>query len=154
MRTVGEWLDEYGLSHRNALNERLHFICVPAIVLSVIGLLSALPTPGAWSAHPWLNWATLATLGALTYYLALSWPLAAGAGVVFVLMFAVVRALATLAVPLWASSLAIFVIAWIGQFIGHHAEGRRPSFFQDVQFLLIGPIWLLAAAYRRLGLKY
>ena len=154
MRTVGEWLDEYGLSHRNPLNERLHFICVPAIVLSVIGLLMAVPTPEAWSAYPWLNWASLASVAALAYYLALSRPLAAGALVAFALLFVIVRGLASLAVPLWASSLAIFVIAWIGQFIGHHAEGKRPSFFKDVQFLLIGPLWLLAAAYRRLGLSY
>jgi len=154
MRTVGQWLDEYGLSHRNPLNERLHFICVPAIVLSVIGLLSALPTPAGWSAYPWLNWATLVALAALIYYIVLSRRLALGILVAFALMFAIVRSLAALAWPLWATSLTIFVVAWIGQFIGHHAEGKRPSFFKDLQFLLIGPLWLLAAAYRGLGLKY
>jgi uncharacterized membrane protein YGL010W len=56
--------------------------------------------------------------------------------------------------PLWATSLAIFVAAWIGQFIGHASEGTRPSFFKDVQFLLIGPLWLLAAVYRSLGIPY
>jgi uncharacterized membrane protein YGL010W len=55
---------------------------------------------------------------------------------------------------LWVTSLVIFVAAWIGQFIGHAIEGKRPSFFKDLQFLLIGPLWLLAAAYRRLGLRY
>ena len=62
--------------------------------------------------------------------------------------------LATLAWPLWLTSLTIFIAAWIGQFIGHALEGKRPSFFKDLQFLLIGPLWLLAAAYRRLGLSY
>ena len=154
MRTVGEWLDEYGLSHRNPLNERLHFVCVPAIVLSVIGLLSAVPTPAAWGGYPWLNWATLVALAALLYYLVLSRRLAVGVLLAFVLMFVLVHYLAGLIWPLWATSLVIFVAAWIGQFIGHLAEGRRPSFFKDVQFLLIGPLWLLAAAYRGLGLKY
>ena len=64
------------------------------------------------------------------------------------------QALATLPWPLWLSSVAIFVIAWIGQFIGHAIEGRRPSFFKDLQFLLIGPLWLVAAAYRRLIVPY
>jgi len=154
MRTLGAWLDEYGSSHQNALNERLHFICVPAIVLSVIGLLRAVPTPSLWSGYPWLNWATLVALAALVYYVVLSRRLALGILIAFVLMFAIVHYLAGLAWPLWASSLSIFVVAWIGQFIGHHAEGKRPSFFKDVQFLLIGPLWLLAAAYRGLGLKY
>ena len=63
-------------------------------------------------------------------------------------------AIATLATPLWQVCLAIFVVAWIGQFVGHAVEGRRPSFFKDVQFLLIGPLWILAFVYRRLGLSY
>ena len=64
------------------------------------------------------------------------------------------KGLAALATPLWQSCLAIFVVAWIGQFVGHAVEGRRPSFFKDLQFLLIGPLWLLSFAYRRLGLRY
>ena len=73
---------------------------------------------------------------------------------VLLAMFAVVAWLETLAWPLWQSCLAIFVVAWIGQFIGHAIEGRRPSFFKDLQFLLIGPIWLLAFVYRSIGLRY
>jgi uncharacterized membrane protein YGL010W len=69
-------------------------------------------------------------------------------------MFGVTQWLAALPWPLWLTSLAIFVVAWIGQFIGHHIEGKRPSFFKDVQFLMIGPLWLMAAAYRRAGLRY
>ena len=57
-------------------------------------------------------------------------------------------------VRLWAVSVAVFVLAWVGQFIGHAIEGKRPSFFKDVQFLLIGPIWLLAELYRRAGIPY
>jgi len=78
----------------------------------------------------------------------------AGLGLAFAMLLLLTRALSALPVPLWLSSLAIFVVAWIGQFIGHAIEGRRPSFFKDLQFLLIGPLWLLAAAYRRLSLTY
>ena len=74
--------------------------------------------------------------------------------VAFVALLALTRALAMLPFPLWVTSLAIFLIAWIGQFIGHVIEGRQPSFFKDLQFLLIGPLWLLAAAYRRLSVSY
>jgi uncharacterized membrane protein YGL010W len=153
MRTLSNWLDEYGESHRHPLNERLHFICVPAIVLAVIGLLSSLPVP-RWVDLPWLNWATLITALALLYYVSLSRALATGVLVCFALMFLIIHGFRTLPWPLWATSLAIFVIAWIGQFYGHAVEGKRPSFFKDVQFLLIGPLWLLAALYRRLGLAF
>ena len=50
--------------------------------------------------------------------------------------------------------MAIFVLAWIGQFIGHKIEGEKPSFFEDLQFLLIGPDWLLGAIYQKLGIRY
>jgi uncharacterized membrane protein YGL010W len=84
----------------------------------------------------------------------LSPALALGVALVFALLLALTQALATLPWPLWLTSIVIFVVAWIGQFIGHALEGRRPSFFKDVQFLLIGPLWLLAAAYRRFSVPY
>jgi len=155
MRTVRDWLSEYGASHENRSNELLHWICVPLIVLTVFGLLWSLPRPAAFAAvAPWLNWATLGAAAALLYYLSLSPSLAAGVLVTFVVLLFVTEWLAQLPWPLWLTSATIFAVAWIGQFIGHAIEGKRPSFFKDVQFLLIGPLWLLAAAYRRLGLYY
>ena len=155
MRTVADWLGEYGTSHQNATNKLLHWICVPAIVLSLFGLLWSAPVPAAFAAAaPWANWATLTAAAVLLYYVALSPALAAGILISFALLLLLTHALAGLSWPLWVTSLVIFVVAWIGQFIGHAIEGKRPSFFKDVQFLLIGPLWLLAAAYRRLGLRY
>jgi uncharacterized membrane protein YGL010W len=152
MRTLDQWLDEYGDSHRNRVNKALHWICVPPIVLSVIGFLWALPFPAALAQFaPWLNWATIATPLALLYYVTLSPALALGLLPVFIAMLTLISALERLPWPLWLSCVAIFVVAWLGQFIGHAIEGKRPSFFKDVQFLLIGPLWLLADVYRRLG---
>jgi uncharacterized membrane protein YGL010W len=154
MRTVSDWLREYGASHENPTNKLLHWICVPPIVLSVLGFLWALPVPATLDAiSPWLNWATFAAAFALVYYVALSPRLAFGIAIAFAVMLAIVSALATLPWPLWATSLVIFVVAWIGQFVGHAVEGKRPSFFKDLQFLLIGPLWLIAALYRGIGLK-
>jgi uncharacterized membrane protein YGL010W len=155
MRSVDDWLAEYGESHTNHTNELLHWICVPLIVLAVIGLLWSLPVPDAFASRSaWLNWGTLTALVAFAYYVALSPSLAVGIALVFVGLFAIVNALAALSWPLWITCLVIFGAAWIGQFIGHAVEGKRPSFFKDVQFLLIGPLWLVAALYRRLGLSY
>lgn len=155
MRSVTDWLSEYGESHQHPTNKLLHWICVPPIVLAVLGFLWSAPVPAAFAAvSPWLNWATLAAAAALGYYLVLSRALAAGVLLAFGALLAIVQALTRLPWPLWVSSLVIFVVAWIGQFIGHALEGKRPSFFKDLQFLLIGPLWLLAAAYRRFSVPY
>jgi uncharacterized membrane protein YGL010W len=151
MRTAAEWLDEYGLSHRNPVNKALHWVCVPVIVWCVMGFLWCIPTPRAMSG-PLTNWAGLTVLAALLYYAYLSIPLALGALPVLAAMLWSVGAVARIApVPLWALCAALFLLAWVGQFIGHAIEGRRPSFFKDLQFLLIGPLWLLADALQRLG---
>jgi uncharacterized membrane protein YGL010W len=155
MRSVTDWLSEYGLSHQHPTNKLLHWICVPPIVLSVMGLLWSVPVPGAFSAaSPWLNWATLAATAAVLYYLVLSPALACGVLGAFAVLLIITQWLTHLPWPLWLTSLAIFVVAWIGQFVGHAVEGRRPSFFKDLQFLLIGPLWLLAAVYRRFSVPY
>ena len=122
--------------------------------LVVIGLLWSLPAPGRTQLE-YANWASYAVAAAVLYYAALSMPLALGALPVLAAMLFSVDALSQrVHVPLWAVSAAVFVLAWIGQFIGHAIEGKRPSFFKDVQFLLIGPIWLLAELYRRAGIRY
>lgn len=152
---VGQWLDEYGESHRDPVNKRIHWICVPAIMVSLIGLLAAIPVPAEFShLGPWLDWGVILLLAAMLYYVVLSLRLATGMILVAAMVLAAVHGLKLLPFALWASSLSIFVVAWIGQFIGHKIEGKKPSFFKDIQFLLIGPLWLLAAIYRRLGLRY
>jgi uncharacterized membrane protein YGL010W len=153
MRTVEQWFGEYGESHSHPSNELLHIICVPPIVMTVIGFLWSIPVPDSVAAvSPWLNFATVAVAGAIVYYLKLSFRLAIGAAAGLIGLLFVVRWLDTLAWPLWATCLVIFVLAWIGQFIGHSIEGKRPSFMKDVQFLLIGPVWLLGHLYRKLGI--
>jgi len=155
MRSVTDWLSEYGSSHENPTNKLLHWICVPPIVLSVMGLLWSAPVPAAFSAvSAWLNWATLAAAAAVVYYVVLSPSLALGVLGAFVVLLAITHWLAHLPWPLWLTSLAIFGVGWTGQFVGHAVEGRRPSFFKDLQFLLIGPLWLLAAVYRRFSVPY
>jgi uncharacterized membrane protein YGL010W len=155
MRSADDWFSEYGDSHRNSTNKVLHCICVPAIVISVIGLLWALPFP-QFSAEQalWLNWGTLVMLAGLGFYFLISAALAIGMVPVLGVIVLVVLWLARLPWPLWRSCALIFVIAWIGQFIGHAIEGQRPSFFKDLKFLLIGPLWLLGFVYRRLGIGY
>ncbi|MCA9710721.1 MAG: DUF962 domain-containing protein [Myxococcales bacterium] len=151
MKTAEQWFDQYGQSHRNPINERIHWVCIPLIMLSLLGLLRCVPLPVG---PDWLDPAVLLLILALGFYARLSVRLALGMLVIGGTLYLGTGWLGALPLPLWASSLAVFVLAWIGQFIGHAIEGKKPSFFEDVQFLLIGPLWLLGAVYRRFGIRY
>jgi uncharacterized membrane protein YGL010W len=149
-----QWLDEYGDSHRHPTNKAIHWICVPAILFSLLGLLWLIPVPDIAAISPWANWATLLMALVTIYYLILASALAGGMALLAVVMFSVIYQLdAALTFPLWRLFAGIFIVAWIGQFIGHEIEGKKPSFFKDLQFLLIGPAWLMADLYRRLGIE-
>lgn len=155
MNNADVWLDAYAESHQNPTNKRLHWICVPIIVTSLVGLLWSLPAPAAFSAiSPALNWGSAFMLASMVYYCVMSLPLALGMIPVVLAITVTVVWLDSLAIELWISSLVLFVLSWIGQFIGHQIEGKKPSFFEDLQFLMIGPLWILASAYRSLGIRY
>src|SRR5277367_176116 len=156
MRTAAQWIDDYGDSHRSAANKALHWICVPVIAWCVLGLLWSLPFPGGIRAeYPVATWAGVAVLAASIYYSLLSIPLALGAlPLLIASLWSFDRIEHATTVPLWGLCAFLFVVAWIGQFIGHGIEGKRPSFFKDVQFLMIGPLWLLADVYRRLRIRF
>lgn len=156
MSRLAALLTEYGESHQNPTNKLVHWVCVPLIMFSILGLLWSVPVPAAWRAlSPWLNWATVVMVLAVGYYLRLSVPLAAGMVLVWALMALLLQLTSDAAgIPLWAVCLIIFTLAWVGQFWGHKVEGKKPSFLKDLQFLLIGPLWLLHFVYRRLGWPY
>jgi len=156
MRTTEQWLTEYEVSHCNRINKSLHWICVPVIVWCTLGLAWGAPFPnGVRAALPVANWAIATALAALVYYAFLSPRLALGVLPVFlVFLWSLGELQRNAPLPLWSICLVLFILAWIGQFVGHAIEGRRPSFFKDLQFLLIGPLWLLADVYRRAGIRY
>lgn len=159
MKTIEQWFDAYAVSHQNPRNKRIHFWCVPAIFFSIIGLLASIPSgylsawaPPAW--QPFLHWGSVVILLGLLFYLRLSLPIFLGIALFSALCLYGLSLLAMVPWPLWQSSLLIFVAAWVGQFVGHKIEGAKPSFFQDLQFLMIGPAWILGFLYRRWGIKY
>ncbi|MES2731606.1 MAG: Mpo1-like protein [Bacteroidota bacterium] len=160
MKTTEQWLSEYGESHRNHTNKLIHWLCVPAIMFSLIGLLSSIPSESLASLFPvqlapFANWGTVFLVFALLFYLRLSFVMFLGMLIIatlFVWGNYQLRQFSPLS--LWATSLIIFAVAWIGQFIGHKIEGKKPSFFKDLQFLLIGPAWLLSFIYQKLGIRY
>ncbi|MCL5030050.1 MAG: DUF962 domain-containing protein [Bacteroidetes bacterium] len=160
MKPIQSWFDEYAESHQNHTNKMFHFFCVPLIFFSVIGLLVSIPTNFLnalfQNSHPFIyNFGTLAILLCLIFYLRLSFSLFIGMTIISSLALLGNYYLSTIeSIPLWLFSLIIFAFAWAGQFYGHKVEGKKPAFFKDVQFLLIGPAWVLAFLYDKIGLKY
>ena len=152
MKKLEEWLDEYGVSHKNPTNKLIHWICVPSIVLSIVFLLSSIPTPSMMEEIN-LNWSHVIMMLALFYYMFLSTTLALGMLLIFSAFSFITKFVSeSSSYPNWGIGLTIFVLAWLGQFYGHKIEGKKPSFLKDVQFLMIGPIWLLNFVYKRFGI--
>ena len=156
-KTLEQWLSDYAVCHQNPTNKLLHWICVPAIAASLMALLWAIPMPwggssgGSHTQTTWLNVAVFASLSCLIFYVRLSLKMAAGMLLWSVAVLALVAAYETasgrsIALP----ALVVFIVAWIGQFIGHKIEGKKPAFFEDLQFLLIGPLWVLHALEQRI----
>ncbi len=151
---AAQLLAEYSADHQNPFNRLMHSICVPLIAIALIGLLWAIPLPEALAAvSPWVNLGTVALAGLTVYYLRLAPRLGFGMLLVALLVVPILASADRLPVPLWLAALVVFTLGWIGQFIGHYVEGRRPSFFRDLRFLLIGPLWVLAKLYAALGIR-
>lgn len=147
MKTMQEWLDAYAVSHQNKTNKAIHFVCVPLIVFSVVGLIMSIPNEmikevTGISSNLLANWAVVALIPTMIFYFRLSVKM----GVLILAFLSLCifgNSIIAESVALWQSSLALFIVAWIGQFYGHKLEGEKPSFFDDLKFLLIGPAWIL-----------
>lgn len=153
MRTAQQWFDDYAVSHQNKTNQIIHYLCVPLIFFSVIGLFMSIPTGFLENTfglyNPLLeNWAVVFGIISLIFYIRLGfWYFAQ---MLFFLLIAIIgNYWLSNNINLLYASIVIFVVAWIGQFYGHKVEGKKPSFIKDLQFLLIGPLWVL----QKLGKK-
>jgi len=164
MKKIDLLLNEYGESHQNKTNKLIHWLCVPAIFYSIVGLVWEIPLgPLAdikYNGFQYLNWASLTLCLVFIYYLTLS-PIITLGMIVFSIGCLYLTNITenlilegTIGIDLWAISLIIFALAWIFQFVGHKIEGKKPSFFKDVQFLLIGPAWLMHFVYKKLNISY
>jgi uncharacterized membrane protein YGL010W len=156
MRRIDALLNTYGESHLNMTNKLIHWICVPAIMFSLLMLLFCIPFPGGreW----WTNWAMVLLVFAWIYYAQLSFAMFIGfVGIGALMMWGIMGMYAAVGNEpgkLAIVAVIIFVVAWIGQFIGHKIEGKKPSFLQDIQFLLIGPAWLMHFIFKKMGITY
>ena len=164
MKKIDLLLEEYGSSHKNKINKLIHWICVPAIFFSIVALIWSIPLGPLENLkikdYQYINWATIALVFVVFYYIKLSPLLTIGMIIFSTICLYVTNYLENLIFngkiefQLWLIALIIFVISWIIQFIGHEIEGKKPSFLKDVQFLLIGPAWLMHFIYKKINISY
>lgn len=155
-KSMQTWLDEYGESHQNKLNKAIHWFCVPQIVWTVMVFMYVIPVPDLMSSiSPYLNFASLACVFTLIFYSRLSFSLTIGMTVFLLACYFSILGFESL-FPGFLLTFALlwFAFLWFLQFYGHKVEGKKPSFFKDLQFLMIGPAWLMSFIYLKIGLKY
>ncbi|MFY0591909.1 DUF962 domain-containing protein [Roseivirga sp.] len=161
MRKIDQLLGEYGESHQTKFNRIVHYFCVPAIFLSLIGLFAGIALPVAVQEflpevlRPFAHVGSVIVILGLIYYLRLSVILFFSMLVFSTIVLLAIQQVVLLDLaPLWVVMLVIFVVAWIVQFVGHKHEGKKPSFLKDVQFLMIGPAWTMSHLFDALNIKF
>ncbi|WP_390454001.1 DUF962 domain-containing protein [Chryseobacterium sp. Alg-005] len=156
MRKIDLLLAEYGESHRNIINKFIHWICVPLIFWTILGFVSLIPSKSICFIYiGCISYVSFIVMALITiYYLRLSFLIGLLMILIMILMESFAYGLNTRFDQPWVIYLAVFVVTWILQFIGHKIEGKKPSFLKDLQFLLIGPIWLLSFILKKLGIRY
>ena len=155
MKTINQWLNEYGESHQNETNKTIHWICVPTIFFTIVGFFYCIKLPVQLTPALQLNVAMILVLLVTLYYFSLSKTIWIGMLLFGVLCVWLCYLIETyLSIPLWLVCVILFVAAWLGQFYGHKVEGKKPSFLKDIQFLMIGPMWLMSFIYRKMGVRF
>lgn len=157
MRKIDLLFAEYAESHRNATNKLIHWICVPLIFWTILGFISIIPSRAVGFRYIGeISYVSFAAIALVTvFYMRLS-------VLISLIMFFVMILMESFAYGInirfkgdsWMVYLSVFIATWILQFVGHKIEGKKPSFLKDLQFLLVGPIWLLSFILKKLGIRY
>ncbi|RDV26191.1 DUF962 domain-containing protein [Alteromonas aestuariivivens] len=153
MRQIERLLTRYGESHQNKTNVLIHTIAVPSIYFVTVGLLWALPVP-EWLAQFDVTWAHLFAIPVLYYYFLLSGPIGAAMTLLTIASFGGILLLEKFGIPVGPFCLALFVVMWVLQFVGHKIEGKKPSFLEDLRYLLVGPAWWWVHWLKRMNISY
>lgn len=152
MSPIHHYLSHYGKSHQNRINKLIHGLAVPSIYFVTLALIWSIPMRIEIATLS-LSLAHILIIPIMAYYFYLSLKIGVAMGIMTIFCFAGIAMLQIFAVPVWLFSLVLFAIMWVLQFIGHYIEGKRPSFFEDLRYLLIGPAWWWMHVFKRLNIK-
>jgi uncharacterized membrane protein YGL010W len=128
---------DYAAFHQTPGNRECHMVGIPLIVFTLIAMLARVPlfALGGFT----VTLAELLIVAVTAYYLTMDKALA-------LVMLAASAAFAAAGrfMP-FSASLALFVLGWVLQFVGHYVyEKKSPAFFRNFTHLLVGPLWILA----------
>ena len=152
MKTVTEQLAQYACYHRNRKNIATHLVGIPLIVFAIVSLLSR--PQFAELAFMSITPALCVVVVAVLYYVRLDLRLGVLMAALLALCLWGGSALAATSTAMWLSwSLALFLVGWVWQFVGHYFEGRKPAFVDDIVGLVIGPLFVVAEVVFMLGLR-
>jgi uncharacterized membrane protein YGL010W len=150
MKSLVDHLSQYAAYHRDPRNIASHFIGIPLIVVAVAVLLSRPQWAGGW-----LSPAVLVSLASAWFYVRLEVRLGVLMTALLGLCVWAGHVLAQQSTLVWlASGIGMFVIGWAIQFVGHHYEGRKPAFVDDVTGLIVGPLFVVVELAFLLGLRH
>ncbi|MBV4463011.1 putative membrane protein YGL010W [Pseudomonas sp. F-14 TE3623] len=150
MKSLVDHLSQYAAYHRDPRNIASHFIGIPLIVVAVAVLLSRPQWGGGW-----ISPAVLVAMASAWFYLRLEVRLGALMSVLLGLCIWAGQVLAQQTTLVWlASGIGMFVVGWAIQFVGHHYEGRKPAFVDDVTGLIVGPLFVVVELAFLLGLRH
>lgn len=133
---------DYASFHRTSGNQACHYVGIPLILLAIFAMLGRV---GVFHLAGFaISGAEVLLVLVSVYYLTLDVVLALTMLLVSALMIAGGHFLPVS----WA--IAVFVLGWVFQYIGHYAyEHKSPAFYKNLLHLLVGPLWILAKANGR-----
>ncbi len=155
MNDTDTWLERYGAHRENLAAPGIYWLSVPLVVLGTVGLLWSLPVPPEFlEISPLLNWGSAFLMAATVYYFILSLALAIG-------LLPLIMGIAVFEMWLAQSDYSMlrvsasFVVAGLLG-IGFAQRNKRSlaAIVEDLQTIMLGPVWLLSIIYRRLGIPY
>jgi|TARA_B100001939_G_scaffold48075_1_gene37500 uncharacterized membrane protein YGL010W len=133
-------LESYEKNHQNPINEAIHIIAIPLIMFSILGMTAAFDI--------FLEYILVGIV--FFYYLKLSKT----AALLMLVWLLIYLGLVVLLKPyIIEISILLFAFGWILQFLGHFIEGKRPSFFEDLRYFLIGPLFVVQKVISKFGIK-
>lgn len=155
MTEVDGWLRRYEETHSNLTNPSIYWAGVPMVVLGTVGLLWLAPTPDEFfDISPLMNWGTAFLMASAVYYFIISVSLAIG-------MLPFVVGVAGFQVWLGNSqfsplqvSIGLLTAGIIALWLGHRNQKSLMPVLTDLQLMMIGPVWLLSALYRKFGIPF
>ena len=155
MNDTERWLERYR-SHRGNLSwPGIYWAAVPLVVFGTVGLLWSLPVPAAFEEiSPLLNWGSAFLMAAAVYYFILSLPIAIGLLPLLIGIGILAMWLAASAWSLPRVAGGLLLAGLIGLSLGHRNKRALPALYEDLQTIMIGPVWFLSVIYRRLGIPY